>query len=132
MSIVRLLSLCLLLPVCLPLLADPIFELQSRPAGLQVHIESEQSPLRVNQMHRWRIQVTDEQGAAVDGLAIEVEGGMPAHDHGLPTQPQVRAAEQPGLYWLEGMRFHMGGEWRLGLVLLHEGRRYRVAFELEL
>ena len=39
--------------------------------------------------------------------------GMPDHDHGLPTQPQVTSRLENGDYLLEGVRFHMPGKWQL-------------------
>ena len=105
---------------------------ETRPGGLLVHLQSESEPVRLNQMHRWRVLVQDAEGVPVEGLGIEVDGGMPAHDHGLPTQPAVQPHPEPGMYWLEGMRFHMAGEWTLDLLLVHEGRRYRAAFQFDL
>jgi len=99
--------------------------LDTQPAGLQICLQSEVQPLPLNQMHRWLIEVQDVAGAPLSELEISVAGGMPQHNHGLPTAPQVRAAETSGHYWLEGMRFHMGGEWTLELEVLHAGRRYR-------
>lgn len=106
------------------------FCLDSQPAGLQICLQSELQPLPLNQIHRWLITVHDAQGEALPDLDIVVDGGMPQHNHGLPTAPQVRAAETAGHYWLEGMRFHMGGEWTLQLEVLHAGRRYRASTQV--
>ena len=45
------------------------------------------------------------------GLAVS--GGMPQHNHGLPTSPAVTAAFEDGDYKVEGMRFHMRGYWEI-------------------
>ena len=43
----------------------------------------------INRMHSWILHVEDDAGIAVEGATIEVEGGMPLHDHGLPTKPRI-------------------------------------------
>jgi len=74
-------------------------------------------PLTINRMHAWDLVLTDDNGEPVSGARIDVAGGMPAHDHGLPTQPQVTGLEAPGHYRIEGLRFHMPGEWELVLTI---------------
>ena len=64
-------------------------------------------------MHSWTLHVETEDGEPVTGATIEVEGGMPAHDHGLPTAPRVTEELGDGDYRLDGVRFHMGGQWEL-------------------
>jgi hypothetical protein len=49
----------------------------------------------------------------VEGAQIEVDGGMPAHDHGLPTAPRVTEDLGGGDYRLDGVRFHMRGLWQM-------------------
>ena len=70
-------------------------------------------PLAINRMHQWLVRITDARGVAVADAAIEVSGGMPAHDHGLPTAPRVTAYLGEGRYLLEGVKFHMAGAWEL-------------------
>lgn len=70
-------------------------------------------PLEINRLHAWDLRLSRADGTPVQGASIVVDGGMPAHDHGLPTRPRVREATEAGHYVLEGMRFHMHGEWRL-------------------
>ena len=50
-------------------------------------------------------------------LAIGVDGGMPAHGHGLPTAPKVVATDKAGEYRIEGLKYSMTGEWLLGFML---------------
>jgi len=67
----------------------------------------------INRMHSWILHVEDAAGVPVEGAEIEVEGGMPQHDHGLPTQPRITEELGNGDYRLDGMRFHMGGYWEI-------------------
>ena len=79
-------------------------------------------PLVINRIHSWTLRIEDAAGEPVAGAEIEVTGGMPAHDHGLPTQPRVTRDLGGGDYLLEGMRFHMGGEWEV-VITVRDGDR---------
>ena len=68
---------------------------------------------QLNRMHSWILHIEDESGTEVEGATVEVEGGMPEHDHGLPTKPRVTEELGGGDYKLEGMRFHMSGYWEI-------------------
>lgn len=87
--------------------------------GNQISIFSQIAPLEINQIHSWLLRLTDPQGRPLNGATIEVVGGMPEHDHGLPTQPQITAETEPGVYLLEGVRFHMPGKWQMTISIQH-------------
>ncbi|MGI9220723.1 MAG: FixH family protein [Woeseiaceae bacterium] len=74
---------------------------------------SELDPLQINKLHTWVLHLEDADGEAVLGAVIEADGGMPEHDHGLPTRPRVTEELGNGDYRVEGLRFHMGGKWQL-------------------
>ena len=92
----------------------------SETGRYQVSYESELQPVVINQMHRWTLHLTDASGKALSGAEIAVDGGMPAHNHGLATAPLVEEAGG-GDYLLQGLRFHMMGNWELRLTITHEG-----------
>ena len=46
---------------------------------------------------------------------ISIDGGMPQHGHGFPTQPRVTRELGDGRYLLEGMKFSMPGWWEIKL-----------------
>lgn len=89
--------------------------------GLRIEIYSELSPLRINQIHSWHVRILDSDGGSVDVEQLQISGGMPEHDHGLPTQPQITTRLDNGDYLLEGVRFHMQGFWQLEIELLRDG-----------
>ncbi|TFW33198.1 FixH family protein [Massilia horti] len=64
-------------------------------------------------MHAWEVRVTSAAGQPLDGLKISVDGGMPQHGHGLPTQPKVTRQLGDGRYLVEGMKFSMPGWWEI-------------------
>lgn len=49
-------------------------------------------------------------------VELEVDAGMPAHDHGMFTAPQVTVVA-PGRFRVGGMLFHMPGQWRMRFVV---------------
>ena len=88
----------------------------------EIAYTSELEPPEINVLHSWVLHLEDAGGEPVLGAAINVSGGMPAHDHGLATRPRVTAELGGGLYQLDGLRFHMRGEWELTFTIEAEGR----------
>lgn len=116
----------------LPLLVCADTASTGRDGHFRVRYESEIDPIVINRMHRWHLELTDSDGNDVNGASISVTGGMPAHDHGLPTRPRVTEEPAAGRYVLEGLRFHMGGHWELELTIEAGGLRDVVVIELDL
>jgi hypothetical protein len=119
-----------LLFLSVPVLAGTLW--LSRNGHYQVSFTSEIDPIVINRMHHWQLEITDRDGDAVNGAAVSVNGGMPAHDHGLPTRPQVTPGSAPGRYRLEGLRFHMGGRWEVELTIESDGVRDVTVITLDL
>lgn len=102
-------------------------------AGLfRVSFRSELDPIVINRIHSWALRVEDEQGAPVSGATFTVKGGMPSHDHGLPTAPQVTQELAAGEYVLEGMRFHMHGQWKIEITINANDKQDVVVITLDL
>ena len=57
--------------------------------------------------------MTTPQGTVVEDAVVAVDGGMPQHGHGLPTEPRVTEYLGEGHYRVAGVRFNMGGWWEL-------------------
>lgn len=74
----------------------------------------------LNQIHQWRLLVTDLNGKPVENIKFKVEGHMPGHVHGLPTAPRVMGEIQPGVYLVDGLKFQMKGWWVMKFVLMDE------------
>jgi len=128
------------LPIALALLFAPVLAWAGEQAdfsvitesGNRLNISSGLSPLAINHMHSWRLRLIDADGAPVTGARFEVLGGMPEHDHGLPTRPEVTAEPEPGVYLLQGVRFHMPGRWLIefGITLGDDADSASLEFEL--
>jgi len=48
---------------------------------------------------------------------------MPAHGHGLPSQPKVTQYLGGGQYLVEGMLFGMAGGWQLNVLMMINQQR---------
>ena len=57
--------------------------------------------------------MTTPSGQPVVGATIRFFGGMPLHNHGFPTEPQVSGEHVAGEYRLDGIKFNMYGWWQL-------------------
>jgi len=88
--------------------------------------------LKLRQLQTVPVQVTDAQGQPVDNATFVVDGGMPEHGHGLPTQPRVTRSLGGGIYEIEGVRFSMGGWWELKLAIDAPAGADKVTFNLSL
>ena len=89
-------------------------------------------PLRLRHLQAIAVLIVDADGRPVEGATIAVDGGMPEHRHGLPTQPRVKRALGGGVYEIEGLRFSMGGWWELKLAIESPAGADQVTFNLSL
>ena len=89
-------------------------------------------PLRVRRAQKIAILIQDTAGQPVEGVTIAVDGGMPEHGHGLPTQPRADHALTAGVYAIDGLRFNMGGWWELSFKIEGSAGADRVIFHLKI
>ena len=86
----------------------------------------------VNQMHQWTLHVETPDGQPVEDADINVDGDMPQHGHGLPTQPRVTKNLGHGDYLVDGMKFQMGGWWVMDFTINAHGEADAVHFNMML
>jgi len=94
---------------------DLTLQHSSRQGSFVVRLEPPASDTPLNRIHAWQVRVTGIDGAPVTQASIGVQGGMPQHGHGFPTQPRVTRELSPGVYALEGVKFSMTGWWDMRL-----------------
>jgi hypothetical protein len=83
-------------------------------AGLyRVSLEPEDGRIPLGAIHAWVVTVEAAAGEPVVPTRLAVGGGMPQHGHGFVTAPRVTRALGDGRYRVEGVKFHMGGDWTL-------------------
>ena len=123
--------LVLLLQVSV-LAADTEQEWSTRRGVYKISFEAELDPLEINKIHAWVLSVRTSSGDPVTTAEISVLGGMPLHDHGMPTRPRVTEYLGDGRYRLEGMRFHMNGRWEVSVTVKADGKVDTAVIALDL
>ena len=61
---------------------------------------------------------------------VSVDADMPAHKHGMVSQPIVHALE-PGHWRVDGMLFHMPGAWEVYVMVSACDTSFRLVFPVE-
>lgn len=89
----------------------------SEEGAFRIQIQPpEEIPL--HEIHTWRVRVETPGGEPVQGAALTFDGGMPEHQHGLPTRPRVTGEGRGGIYTVEGVKFSMPGHWEIYVSVL--------------
>lgn len=96
----------------------------------QVAYDTSVKPIPIGRIHQWRVQVLDAEGNPVESARILIDGGMPEHGHGLPTEPEMTDNLGNGVYEIGGMRFSMPGWWVVELQVLTMDQRDTATFNL--
>ena len=95
-----------------------------------VHYTPLPSPVPLNEHFKIEVQVTPSVKDQ-EAVTIEVDADMPAHGHGINTAPTIRS-EGGGKFIVDGLLFHMKGEWELYIDILDGPVRERAAFPITL
>ena len=98
----------------------------------QVTFTTTVDPITINKMHEWVLDIKNPDGSLVTDAEIIIDGGMPAHNHGLPTNPKVTQNLGQGKYRVEGVRFHMSGYWEMRVSVKANGKEDTVVIALDL
>ncbi|MEF8823731.1 MAG: FixH family protein [Desulfohalobiaceae bacterium] len=82
----------------------------------------------IGDFHSWKLHVEDAQtGETVNRALIAINGDMPRHGHGMPSNPEA-AFLGNGNYRLDGLKFHMPGWWQLALTISTADKYDRAVF----
>ena len=84
------------------------------------------------ELQSWLLTLKTAAGAPVEGAAIIVSGGMPQHNHGLPTSPQATDYLGEGRYRIDGVKFTMSGWWQLRFAISAAAGSDSVVFNIVL
>lgn len=104
----------------------------SNAGHFHVTVAERPNPLVINRLHAWVLEIRYADGSPVEDAEVAVSGGMPEHNHGLPTAPRVDEHLGHGRYRLSGLRFHMSGRWEIRLSITSSRHRDSVTIPLEL
>lgn len=98
--------------------------------NFRVSYRSDIEPVPVNRIHGWTLTVETADGRPVTDIVIDIDGDMPEHGHGLPTQPEVTQDIGDGTYLVEGMKFSMPGWWVIKFYMKTQDKEEEVSFNL--
>jgi len=86
--------------------------LQLSEAGrYRVSLRPRSGEIPLRSFHAWVFHVETLDGGFFVPARLAVDGGMPQHKHGFATAPRVTKALGDGDFLVEGVKFHMAGEW---------------------
>lgn len=110
-----------------------VWQQTSEQGVFNVTLDSQvENAVEINEFLEWILTVESVSGEAVSPARITVGGGMPAHGHGLPTQPQVSEYLGEGKYLVKGLKFSMNGRWELSFDIQSEDQKDKVVFDLKI
>lgn len=79
-----------------------------------IKLVPEEKPIHIGKLHRWVVTITERQSnQKVRPDTLEVSGGMPAHGHGLPSNPVVTEYNPETGWYIDGVKFNMAGLWEM-------------------
>ncbi|MEM7081749.1 MAG: cytochrome c peroxidase [Pseudomonadota bacterium] len=91
----------------------PWLEMKTTNSRYRVRIDEHYAHIPAGELHAWIVQVTTIDEVPLTPQRMKLSGTMPGHGHGMATFPQAVATEQTGRMRVDGMKFHMGGLWRM-------------------
>jgi hypothetical protein len=114
--------------------AEPGIDLTSSGGTYIVHVSPPPKAFPLNQMFAITFSVHLRNGSAIasDAIRVSVDAAMPAHHHGMTTQPKV-IANSDGTFTARGLLLHMSGQWELYIDITCAGltERAQVGVTLE-
>ncbi len=110
---------------------NKIWQKTSDQGQFLVDLITPDSHIGLSEFQTWQLVIRDTgSNLGVSPVRVVVAGGMPAHGHGLPTQPQVTDHLGDGRYQLEGLMFNMAGSWQLIFEITTSEHSDRIVFDL--
>ncbi len=103
---------------------------ESRNGLFDVSYESKITPIPLNRIISWELEVETVGGREVENANITIVGDMPEHGHGFPTVPEVTEYLGDGKYLVEGLKFSMPGWWVVNFNIQYKDTMDSVSFNL--
>lgn len=106
-------------------------EAMTRAGRFRVTIRPEQGAAPLGRIHPWLVEVVRPDGEPAAVRQLVFDGGMPQHGHGFETSPRVTDELAPGVFRVDGIRFHMAGRWQIRVDVATTGVADVAVFEVE-
>lgn len=98
-----------------------VLEAPSEGGHYRVRVRPASPPIALHTMHDWIVGIELAEGSGEVPTAVQFDGGMPSHGHGFVTRPRVTRNLGDGEFLVEGVKFHMPGEWVLQVTITSRG-----------
>lgn len=108
-------------------------ETQSQTGAYIVEYDPEPEPIPFNKLFSLRVRVLENTPIRSPAKDVQVaaDAAMPGHGHGMNTKPTTRML-RPGEFMIEGMLFHMPGQWEIYIDVTRDGVTERARFPVTL
>jgi hypothetical protein len=118
--------------------ADQSWSGLTKNEDFYVTVKPDPNPIPFQELFSLKVKVLDpeDRETPIEGATLdEVSATMPAHDHGMKTDPEV-VSTGPGAFRVDGMRFHMqgpgdDGRWVIHLLVNASGSIDRANFDVQ-
>lgn len=98
---------------------------------IRIKISGHRNFMALNKIQHWNVELTTLRNTPIATAKLFVDGGMPAHAHGLPTEPMVKHVKN-NVYQIKGLKFSMAGVWVLFIDINTEDIAYKLTLEFDL
>ena len=85
----------------------------------------------LGKLQEWRVRFETPTGQPFDPSRVVFLGAMPQHGHGFDNAPRATGMLGPGEVRIEGVRFHMPGDWVLRVDFAGAKGPETASFEIE-
>ena len=118
-------------PVAMPrdASASPLLRL-SDGGRYRVSLRPASGEVPLGRIHSWIFHVETLDGEYFAPARITVGGGMPQHGHGFTTDPRVTQVLAEGDFLVEGVKFHMSGDWIIRFEVVGAGSSDMASFDV--
>jgi len=106
------------------------FSVRSEASHFILRVAGIDRPEHVNHLHGFDLSLATADGKPVSGASIVVTGKRRFAPNHLPTSPKVFPGPDAGHYRVEGLRFHMLGDWHLDFAIESGQIRDRAAIDV--
>ena len=86
-------------------------------SGVRIEFEGRDGRIPLNQLFDLVVSVADTPPDS--SVTIFVDATMPAHGHGMNTEPTVAPTSVQGQFLVSNMNLHMPGEWSLSILVMY-------------
>lgn len=92
---------------------DPAHPRFSEAGLYRVSLRPQDDRVPLGRIHAWILRLETRDGESFLPRRIAFSGGMPQHGHGFETEPRVTRGIGGDAFLVEGVKFHMAGDWTL-------------------